>query len=168
MAVRLEWVAGRLPPDDVLITQVYAFCFDDVGRILLVRDGRHVGIPGGKPEGGEDFRQTALREVLEEACVKLTDVRAIGYQLVHDDTAEKAYAQLRVAGRITAVLKRATDPGTGKTFDRVLVPPGDAGELLGWGDDGVAQIHAAASTASQAWRIRWREGARKPREIHLA
>ena len=36
-------------------------------------------IPGGRPEGNEDWEQTLRREVLEEACAVVTDARLLGF-----------------------------------------------------------------------------------------
>ena len=47
------------------------------------------------------------------------------------------------------------DPDTGKTYDRLLVSPGRAIQLLGWGDVGAAQILKAQNTTAQKYGIRY-------------
>ncbi|WP_345815763.1 NUDIX domain-containing protein [Paraburkholderia sp. PREW-6R] len=44
-------------------------------RILLVsREGTRWSLPGGKPEAGEDLRETARRELMEETCLRAIDL----------------------------------------------------------------------------------------------
>jgi 8-oxo-dGTP pyrophosphatase MutT (NUDIX family) len=45
-------------------------------RILLVsREGTRWSLHGGKPEAGEDLRDTARRELMEETCLRATDMQ---------------------------------------------------------------------------------------------
>jgi ADP-ribose pyrophosphatase YjhB (NUDIX family) len=37
------------------------------------------GLPGGRPEPGEDWADTLRREVREEACATVTDARLLGF-----------------------------------------------------------------------------------------
>ncbi|MFB9122037.1 NUDIX domain-containing protein [Paraburkholderia dipogonis] len=54
-------------------------------RILLVsREGTRWSLPGGKPEAGEDLRETALRELMEETRLQATDMRYLfGFTGIH-------------------------------------------------------------------------------------
>jgi ADP-ribose pyrophosphatase YjhB (NUDIX family) len=38
-----------------------------------------MGLPGGRPEPGEDWAATLRREVREEACATVTDSRLLGF-----------------------------------------------------------------------------------------
>jgi ADP-ribose pyrophosphatase YjhB (NUDIX family) len=50
------------------------------GRVVLVsRDGRWWGIPGGRPEGKESWDGTLRREVREEACAVVTGCTLLGF-----------------------------------------------------------------------------------------
>jgi ADP-ribose pyrophosphatase YjhB (NUDIX family) len=47
--------------------------------VVVSSDQASWNIPGGRPEGNEDWEQTLRREVLEEACAFVTDARLLGY-----------------------------------------------------------------------------------------
>ena len=58
----------------------HAFCVtadDDV--VLISSDGARWGWPGGRPEPGESWQQTLEREILEEACARVTAARLLGF-----------------------------------------------------------------------------------------
>jgi ADP-ribose pyrophosphatase YjhB (NUDIX family) len=49
-------------------------------RVVLVSgDGDRWGLPGGRPEPGEDWLDTLRREVREEACATVTSYRLLGF-----------------------------------------------------------------------------------------
>jgi ADP-ribose pyrophosphatase YjhB (NUDIX family) len=55
-------------------------CMVDNGDVVLVSsDGELWGLPGGRPEGNEDWRATLDREVFEEACVRVDDAKLLGF-----------------------------------------------------------------------------------------
>ncbi len=47
--------------------------------VLVSDDGRRWGLPGGRPEPGEDWADTLVREVAEEACATVTRSRLLGF-----------------------------------------------------------------------------------------
>ena len=46
---------------------------------MVSEDGKLWDVPGGRPEGDEDWRQTLDREVLEEACASVDAATLIGF-----------------------------------------------------------------------------------------
>ncbi|RKR45679.1 NUDIX domain-containing protein [Paraburkholderia sp. BL17N1] len=54
-------------------------------RILLVsREGTRWSLPGGRPETGEDLRETAMRELMEETRLLARDMRYLfGFTGIH-------------------------------------------------------------------------------------
>lgn len=140
-----RWVAGDRP-EGMAIRQVYAFCFETGGRVLLREDDGDYSLPGGSPEPGEDARMTLDRECLEESQVMLGDVSYLGYQEVTGDGREP-FAQLRYAALITGFLPRRPDPDTGRTYRRLLTPISRAPALLDWGVEGLLQAADAARAA---------------------
>lgn len=46
---------------------------------MVTSDGESWGLPGGRPEGDEDWRVTLDREVFEEACVRVEDAKLLGF-----------------------------------------------------------------------------------------
>ncbi|MCH8910923.1 MAG: NUDIX domain-containing protein [Chloroflexi bacterium] len=47
--------------------------------VLVSQDGDSWGLPGGRPQEGEDWRATLDREVFEEACVLVEDALLLGF-----------------------------------------------------------------------------------------
>ncbi|GAB3118429.1 hypothetical protein GCM10027160_30570 [Streptomyces calidiresistens] len=143
--VSFRWIAGPVP-DGMPVRQVYGFCFDDTGRVLLREDGGRHGLPGGTPEPGESVPATLARECHEESRILIGEPVPIGYQEVVGD-GRPPYAQLRMAARITEFLPREPDPDTGRTYGRLLVPPEKAPALLDWGIEGLLQVADAVRAA---------------------
>jgi ADP-ribose pyrophosphatase YjhB (NUDIX family) len=46
---------------------------------MVSGDGDRWGLPGGRPEPGEDWADTLRREVREEACATVTGCRLLGF-----------------------------------------------------------------------------------------
>ncbi|MBE9376297.1 NUDIX domain-containing protein [Saccharopolyspora sp. HNM0983] len=133
-------------PDHLPVRQVYGFLFVPDGRLLIRLDhGKH-SLPGGRPEVGEvHYRDILRREAHEEVTVDIGDPHYLGYQCVDDGIAP--YAQVRMAALITLAHPPLPDPDSGRTYDRLLVHPGKAGDLLAWGETGYQQASAAAEAA---------------------
>ena len=83
------------------------YCFDDILKILIIKNKRGWGFPGGHPELGEGPEDALSREVTEEACVTLKKPRLIGYMEVKDPQNESIegahYIQLRYLAKIETV-----------------------------------------------------------------
>jgi 8-oxo-dGTP diphosphatase len=141
---QFRWITTPLPAD-ITIRQVYGFCFDGSGRILLREDDGHYGLPGGKPEHCEKPAAVLARECREESQITIGEPIYLGYQEVTEH-GQPPYAQLRMAARITDFLPREPDPDTGRTYGRRITPLNKAPGLLDWGIDGLLQ----AATAVQA------------------
>lgn len=105
--VFLEWIESESVPENIKISQVVGYCFDDAGRILIIKNKRGWGFPGGHPEPGERPEDTLRREVAEEAYITLKDPRLIGYMEVKDPKNESVegthYIQLRYLAKIETV-----------------------------------------------------------------
>jgi ADP-ribose pyrophosphatase YjhB (NUDIX family) len=55
----------------------------EADAVLSSADGVHWGLPGGRPEGDEDWEQTLRREMLEEACAVVDAARLLGFSRGH-------------------------------------------------------------------------------------
>jgi ADP-ribose pyrophosphatase YjhB (NUDIX family) len=75
---RVAWHPAGDPPAGVGHGSA-AVCVAGDAVVLVSRDGRRWGLPGGRPEPGEDWADTLGREVLEEACATVTDARLLGF-----------------------------------------------------------------------------------------
>ena len=144
-----RWLASERPPDDMTIRQVYAYCFDDTGRVLLYEDNGIYGLPGGTPEPGETAQVTLAREGLEETQITLAAAIYLGYQEVTSEE-QPPFSQLRYAARIERFLPRRPDPDNGRTYGRLLTPIARAPALLNWGVSGLLQ---SADAARAAYRL---------------
>jgi 8-oxo-dGTP pyrophosphatase MutT (NUDIX family) len=157
-SIQTQFLKGDVPAG-LPVTQVYGFCFDNDGRVLVIADHARMlyELPGGKPELGETNEETLRREVTEEAQTHLGDINFIGYQMVEGDDYLKdsqPYAQVRAIARIKEVLPAAPDPATGLTFRRFLCPARSALALLGWdGPSAAMQVDAAIRGARELWAI---------------
>lgn len=57
-----------------------ALCVTRQGDVVLITgDGERWDAPGGRPEAGETLEETMRREVLEEACARVTGARLLGF-----------------------------------------------------------------------------------------
>jgi len=77
-----DWrVAWHSPPDPPSGTPhgSATVCYVGDQVVLVSGDGLRWGLPGGRPEPGEDWTATLHREVAEEACATVTGCRLLGY-----------------------------------------------------------------------------------------
>ncbi|MFG2697212.1 NUDIX domain-containing protein [Kitasatospora sp. NPDC048407] len=150
----VEWVEQWPPPHGMSIRQVYAVVFEaESGAVVVQDDAGRCNLPGGTPEeDDEDLVATLRRECYEESQLVLKDWEPVGYQVVRE-VGRDPYAQVRYAALLERADPVAPDPCTGRAYGRILVSPSDAAELLGWGDRGAAQLHAACRVAVQRWRL---------------
>ncbi len=135
-------------PNDIQVRQVYGFLFVDDGRLLIRVDGHKHSLPGGRPESGEvTYAAVLRREAREEVTVDIDEPHYLGYQQVDEHDGTPPYAQIRMIARIATVHPSAPDPDNGRTYHRLLVHPGKAGDLLNWGKVGHQQASAATEAA---------------------
>ncbi|MFD0350028.1 hypothetical protein ACFQ0M_36415 [Kitasatospora aburaviensis] len=116
--------------------------------------GRHRLLPGGslEPEDGGDPGSALAREAAEEAQASIGTPYYLGYLYDRVGSANNGHecARVRMAAVLRAVGPSAPDPASGRHYRRLLVAPGLAVELLGWGAPGLRQARAAVATA-----VRW-------------
>lgn len=157
--LKLTWVGGKMPPKEMEIRQVYGVVFSRDGRVLLRLERKESGdeysLAGGTPEiFDEGLEATLRREMLEEVNVKLEDeLVLVGYQMVEGDGERPTYAQLRLTGKISEIGEKQPDPDTGRTYERLLISPKRAIELLGWGEIGEKIICEAVEIAKTRWGL---------------
>lgn len=138
--VTLTWLPPPfLPPVDHT-TQAYGICFTKRGDIVLISTaGIEWNLPGGSIEEGETAEQALVREVLEEACARVTEHEYLGCQMVEDpEFAEgpRTIFQTRFWSRVELDEFR---PSFERKFRR-LVPPQDFLSTLGWGASPIARL----------------------------
>lgn len=144
---RISWAEGPVP-DAMEIRQVYCIILDRQGRVMLRAEKKPEGVkyslPGGHPEPYDSgIEGTCRRELLEEVNTEIETPLYIGYQPVDEGNASPEYAQVRMAALVRKIGEKKPDPDNGKIYDRCMVAPEKAAELLNWGDVGYSQIMAA-------------------------
>jgi ADP-ribose pyrophosphatase YjhB (NUDIX family) len=81
----LDWRMAWHAPDSALPSGkdhgAAAVCFAASGEVVVVSadGGGTWGLPGGRPEPGEDARATLERELREEACADVAEANLLGF-----------------------------------------------------------------------------------------
>lgn len=75
---RVAWHLATDPPPGTAHGSA-GICVADDQVVLVSSDGLLWGLPGGRPEPGEDWADTLRREVREEACATVTGCRLLGF-----------------------------------------------------------------------------------------
>lgn len=75
---RVGWFAPPDPPPGTWHGSA-GLCVVAGQAVQVSGDGLRWGLPGGRPEPGEDWYATLCREVLEEACARVTGARLLGF-----------------------------------------------------------------------------------------
>ncbi len=152
-----RWIADPVP-EGTEIRQVYGIILDRGGRVMLrveKRPDRNTyTLAGGRPEPFDrGIEDTCCRELLEEINTEIEPPVYIGCQLADEGDGTPEYAQVRMAALIRNIGEKRPDPDNGRTYDRYMVTPERAAELLGWGDVGYSQIMAAKETVYRMYGI---------------
>jgi ADP-ribose pyrophosphatase YjhB (NUDIX family) len=130
---RISWHPPQHPPSGAGHGSA-AVCHVGDQVVLVTSDGLRWGLPGGRPEPGEDWSATLHREVAEEACATVTGQRLLGYSRGacvrgHQDGLVLVRAWWRAE-----VTLRPWRPAF-ETTGRRLVPAGQAWSAI-WIEDG--------------------------------
>ena len=139
MAV-LTWHSGEVR-EGLKTRQVYGVVFTKDGRTLLKVEEKKgckvYSLAGGTPETFDANRvETLRRELIEEVNVTIDEPFLVGYQEVDEENGKEPYAQVRMTALIKEIGPSKPDPDNGETYERVLVSPEKAIELLNWGTIG--------------------------------
>lgn len=85
-----SWIIDDSMPPIELISSVFGFIFDNEGRLLLTKNKRGWGLPGGHIEKDEDLEAALHREVAEETNCEIEIIKSFGYQVI-ESTGEKPH-----------------------------------------------------------------------------
>lgn len=123
--------AGFIPPPE-LVTQASGVCFCEDGRVVLVRkDYDTWTLVGGHLEAGESAYEAFIREVEEEACAEVIELRYLGSQEVHDPADpenKQIYYQTRFWARVNL---KEFDPRF-EIVERKCFDVSELGSVLNW------------------------------------
>ncbi|MBI2590596.1 MAG: NUDIX hydrolase [Candidatus Blackburnbacteria bacterium] len=146
----VEWAKTRSLKGISPVTQVYGVCFNDKNEILIARK---VGeekwiIPGGHPERDETIEQALKREMVEEADIRVKNIKLIGAQKVYPEgEPDKYFYQVRCICKVDKVLPQTTDPDDGVSWERKFVPASEITSYVKWGTTGNAMFKDAIQLA---------------------
>lgn len=119
------------------IKQVYGILFNEDGKILLTNTVGNWQLPGGKPENNESWKETAIREAMEEADVEIENLTPLGFQKVSEIKNGKElpfFHQIRFVANIKKIHDLSIDPATGKIPERKFIKPEEFLNYCPWGD----------------------------------
>lgn len=126
---------GNLPPRNQ-VTQVSAICYSSDNQIVMISgDGCHWGIPGGHPESEESLEEALRREVREEACCDINQMRLLGWQHVRDKCDNSVHYQLRYCCLVNVETFRPEH----EIAYRQLIAPDEFLDRLEYGTSVIAQ-----------------------------
>ncbi|WP_354643227.1 NUDIX domain-containing protein [Kitasatospora camelliae] len=147
------WRPGEPVPPGLPVKQSWGWLFAPDGRVLTLvnpKDGI-VSLPGGslEPEDEGDPGAALAREAGEEARAVIGRPHYLGYLYDRVGSANGGHecARVRMAAALYGVGPTAPDPASGRHYRRLLVAPGLAVELLGWGLPGLRQARVAVAAA---------------------
>ncbi|MFJ4674665.1 MULTISPECIES: hypothetical protein [unclassified Kitasatospora] len=153
------WRPAEAVPAGLPVKQSWGWLFAPDGRVLTLvnpRDGV-VSLPGGslEPEDAGDPGRALAREAAEEAQALIGGPVYLGYLYDRVGSANGGHecARVRMAAALLGAGPSAPDPASGRHYRRLLVAPGLAVELLGWGLPGLRQARAAVAAAAARWGV---------------
>lgn len=144
--VVIEWIKTNSLEGMTPIMQVYGVCFNDKNEILISRkvgDEKWI-IPGGHPEGNETIEETLRRELIEEADIKVKNIKVLGAQKIYPEKKPEEYIyQVRCICKLDKLLPQTIDPAENVNWERKFVPANKITEFVKWGVTGDAMFRDA-------------------------
>ncbi|MFA5828414.1 MAG: NUDIX domain-containing protein [Candidatus Shapirobacteria bacterium] len=142
--IQLSWFLG-LPDPSLKVSQVSAYCIY-IKKLILVKNKRGWGIPGGHPEDHETCEQALKRELYEEVGIeKNFQSKLIGWMKVEDPGNPGLEGKVSIQLRYVIILDElpAFTPNP-EIFERRLVDINDFDKYVSWASSptGRAQISA--------------------------
>ncbi|MCK9575426.1 MAG: NUDIX domain-containing protein [Clostridia bacterium] len=142
---KLWWSEG-LKLNNERYTQVSGYIFNDQNQLLIVKNKNSWTIPGGHPEPNEAPVETLEREILEESCTTIKNIKYLGaLEVVEND---ETYYQLRYTAKALDVLPFKKE---WETSERLFVDLNDLHNYIPW-SKGVA-FSQQIESAKNVWNI---------------
>lgn len=120
--------------DGKILQCVHAFCFYKDKMVVVYADNKkHWTPPGGGIEQGETYEQATIREIKEEANMKVLHHEFIGYQDVYET--KRTVRQTRSFCIVEPYGDFVSDPD-GDITEIKLIDPKDYKQYFDWGKIG--------------------------------
>ncbi|MEV3857650.1 NUDIX domain-containing protein [Streptomyces sp. NPDC050095] len=157
------WTPADELPEQLPVRQSWGWLLHphDGRCVVLLDEQDHLPLlPGGTIEADLDHSDpyaALVREAAEEAQLAIGPGQLLGYVFDADGTFYGGMGpcvRARLAAPLTHIGAAAADPSTGRRLVRLLAPPHQAVDLLGWGDGAHGQAEAALRAARDLWGIR--------------
>lgn len=128
-------------------TQVSGYIFNDNNQLLIVKNHKTWTIPGGHPEVAETKEETLKREIMEESCISLKNIKYLGAVEVIEDG--EVYYQLRFTAITKEILPFKEE---WEINERKFVDLNELNKYITWsnGKTFIAQIESV----KKAWNIK--------------
>ena len=108
-------------------TQVSGYIFNEQNELLIVKNNDVWNIPGGHPELYEYTLGTLIREVMEEACVSIKDIKYLGAVEVIENNDK--YYQLRYIAKLDTMYEFKNEY---ETSERKFVKLEELSKYIKW------------------------------------
>jgi ADP-ribose pyrophosphatase YjhB (NUDIX family) len=132
------------------VTQCYAVAFEGDKFIVvnnILKPGSYT-LVGGSREDGETPEEAVRREMVEEANVRVVDIRPIGYQVVTELNSDKKYIQVRFFAIVERIGPFVSDPA-GKVTEVILTDRENYKKYFDWKEVGQRVIDRAYELKDQ-------------------
>lgn len=127
-------------------TQVSGYIINEKNQLLIVKNKDYWTIPGGHPEVNETKIETLEREIMEEASIKIKDIKYIGAVEVLENN--KLYYQLRYTAKVSEILPFKEE---WETCERKFIDFKDLRNYISWAD-GIT-FSAQIESTKKIWNI---------------
>ena len=126
--------------DGIPAGQIYVFCILPDNKVVLVRDSGETRFtpPGGgvETEAGEDSLTAAKREVLEEAQIKLSQLKLLGSLEIENpsdvDKIQQHHLQVRYVSHIDSLPDFVPNKDGWETEERIVIQAEELPEYISW------------------------------------
>lgn len=123
-----KWISCNILPDIFPIKKVHGLCFNNDGELLIIKKNHNSGwtLPGGTHRLYETTIDTLTREAYEEASVRLSCPKILGYKAncvdIVSESKHSGYNLLYFA-MISDIYKQKKDPSSNKLRKRKFIDP---------------------------------------------
>lgn len=120
---------------DAVLRGVHSYCFYENKIVIVCNTKKEWTPPGGSIEPGETYKEASIREVKEEANMKVLKQEYIGYQDIWIADENRTVRQARMVCIVEPYGDFESDPD-GDIVEIKLIDPADYKQYFDWGEIG--------------------------------